>query len=379
MRFTTHRATFATSALCCLGLAALLCFTGCPSSNNNNTGGGGGTTPVASGEVPSFSLAWSEYPSWSVFGVAQLKGLIDGAEGAQGPIEKKWGVDIVLNQLDYDTCITRYGAGQVDAVCITNMDILSPALGRDSVAVLPTSTSKGADACIVVGVEDVKQLRDKKVYGLDKSVSEYCFVRNLELLGEKEADHQFTAKGPAEAALAMQADPATTEAIMVWNPFVMQTLRKVEGSKVLFDSSTIPGEIVDMVVVGQDSLDREGGDKFAAAVIDTFYQVSDMIDADETHDDALLALAHKFAPELTVEDMEIIVTQTAFYKTPQAGTELLDSPEFKETMTKVLAFCKSHGIVDMEPKIAYGKAPEGEEPQLRFDTSYMQMVQEKGK
>ena len=49
------------------------------------------------GKPPVFSLAWSEYPSWSVFGVADKEGLLDGKEGALGTIEKKWNVDIVLN------------------------------------------------------------------------------------------------------------------------------------------------------------------------------------------------------------------------------------------------------------------------------------------
>ncbi len=173
-------------SLCGVCLLSLM-FCGC---------GDGGTE---SG-TPSFTLAWSEYPSWSVFGVAHEQKLIDGGEGKLGPIEEKWGVDIVLKEVEYDTCITMYGSGTCDAVCITNMDILSPSLGRESVAILPTSTSFGADACVVVGIDDVKELRNHKVYGLDKSVSEYCFVRNLEILGEKEADHQFTSRDPAVAA-----------------------------------------------------------------------------------------------------------------------------------------------------------------------------------
>lgn len=80
--------------------------------------------------APSFSLAWSEYPSWSVFGVAHMQKLIDGAAGKQGPIEKKWNVDIVLKEAEYDPCLTMYGAGQADAVCITDMDVLNPATSR---------------------------------------------------------------------------------------------------------------------------------------------------------------------------------------------------------------------------------------------------------
>ncbi len=49
------------------------------------------------------TLAWSEYPSWSVFGVADKEGILDGKEGAQGTIEKKWNVDIVLNYAEYES------------------------------------------------------------------------------------------------------------------------------------------------------------------------------------------------------------------------------------------------------------------------------------
>ena len=96
------------------------------------TGCGGNKTT----DIPSFSLAWSEYPSWSVFGVAHEKGLINGEKGKLGPIEKKYNVDIVLKEADYDTCLTLFGTGTVDASCQTNMDSLAPALGRDSVVIL---------------------------------------------------------------------------------------------------------------------------------------------------------------------------------------------------------------------------------------------------
>src|SRR5947209_6488026 len=53
-------------------------------------------TKVQESDVPVFKLVWSEYPSWSVFGVASELGIIDGKKGQQGALEKKWGVDIVL-------------------------------------------------------------------------------------------------------------------------------------------------------------------------------------------------------------------------------------------------------------------------------------------
>ena len=80
---------------------------------------GGGPPPV-------FTLAWSEYPSWSVFGVAEQRGLIDGQRRRDGRASRpKHNVDIELRGTDYDTCLVQYANGQLDAVCITNIDILS--------------------------------------------------------------------------------------------------------------------------------------------------------------------------------------------------------------------------------------------------------------
>ena len=41
---------------------------------------GGGTGGAGTTTAGTFSLAWSEYPSWSVFGVAHSEGLIDKKE-----------------------------------------------------------------------------------------------------------------------------------------------------------------------------------------------------------------------------------------------------------------------------------------------------------
>src|SRR5688572_12110840 len=273
-------------------------------------------TTNALAAAPSFSLAWSEYPSWSVFGVAHSLKLIDGASARQGPIEEKWNVDIVLKEAEYDPCLAMYGSAQCDAVCITDMDVLNPALSRPSVIILPTSTSYGADALIVENsIADVKALRGKKVYGLAKSVSEYCFVRNLELLGEKESDHKFTNMDPGAAAVAMQQKQKDFNAIVVWNPFVLETLNKRKDTRVLFDSTTLPNEIIDMVVVAQSSLDKPGGKEFAAAIIDTFYAVNARIADPATRDDTLVALGEKFS-HLDLKSMKKVVEQTKFYSTP---------------------------------------------------------------
>lgn len=323
---------------------------------------------------PPFSLAWSEYPSWSVFGVAHAYKLINGAEGQLGPIETKWNVDIVLKEAEYDPCLQLYGAGQCDAVCITEMDALNPSLSRPSVVILPTSTSFGADACIVsAAIKEVKDLRGKKVYGLEKSVSEYCFVRCLEVLGEKEADHKFTNMDPGAAAVAMQQKQRGYDAIIVWNPFVLETLNKRKDVRVLFDSTRIPNEIIDTVTVAQSSLDKPGGKDFACAVIDTFYAVNDRLADAATRDETLVALGEKFS-HLDLNSMKKVVEQTKFYATPKDGLAILEGKELKGIMERVVKFCVAHEITASAPRIGYGAKADAARAHLRFDPTYIKAV-----
>nr|AUN37489.1 urea carboxylase-related ABC transporter periplasmic substrate-binding protein [uncultured bacterium] len=327
--------------------------------------------------APSFSLAWSEYPSWSVFGVASELKLIDGAEGKQGPLEKKWNVDIVLKEAEYDPCLTMYGAAQCDAVCITTLDALNPSLSRPSVVILPTSTSYGADALIVPKtITDVKQLKGKKIHGLAKSVSEYCFNRNLELVGEKSTDYKFTNMDPGAAAVAFQQKQAEIEAIIVWNPFVMETLNKRKDAHVLFDSTKLPNEIIDSVVVAQSTLDKPGGKDFACAVIDTYYAINKRIADPATRDDTLVALGEKFS-HLDLAAMKRVVQQTKFYSTPSEAVSLLTGTEIKSLTAKVTDFCVKQEITASAPKVGYGAKSDAPGVNLRLDPSYIKLVQTK--
>ena len=324
--------------------------------------------------APAFSLAWSEYPSWSVFGVAHEVKIIDGAEGKLGPIEQKWNVDIVLKEAEYDPCLTMYGAAQCDAVCITTLDALNPSLSRPSVVVLPTSTSFGADALIVPkSISRIQQLRGKKIFGLAKSVSEYCFNRNLELLGEKTADYKFTNMDPGAAAVAFQQKQKEIEAIVVWNPSVLESLQKRPDAHVLFDSTKIPNEIIDSVVVAQASLDRPGGEAFACAVIDTFYSINRRMADPATRDDTLVALGEKFS-HLNLESMKKVVQQTRFYATPKEAADLFTGAELKALTQRVVNFCVQQEIVPSTPKIGYGAKSDAPRVALRFDPAHIRKV-----
>jgi ABC-type nitrate/sulfonate/bicarbonate transport system substrate-binding protein len=183
---------------------------------------------------------------------------------------------------------------------------------------------------------------------------------------------------PGAAAVAMQQKQKEIEAIVVWNPFVLETLNKRRDVKVLFDSTTIPNEIIDCVAVAQTSLDKPGGRDFACAVIETYYEVNKRLAAPATADDTLKALGDKFS-HLDLKAMKKVVQQTKFYSTPKEGQAVLTGPELPKIMKKVVDFCLSHEITPKAPMIGYGTKQEAPDAALRFDPSYIKLAGGKAK
>ncbi len=374
-----------------------------------------------------FVHTWSEYPSWSVFGVASevkvkmVKGkpvfdrrggevIVDARPGQLGYVEKKWGVDLVYSMKDYDPCILQYGAGKCDSTCLTNMDILAPSLGVKSVAIMPTSTSYGADAVIVrKWIKTVQQLKTVTSYMLHPSVSTYCFARNLEKLGENEYQYKVANLDPAQCETLMVQGEKDHQSICVWNPFKAMALKGQPDCHVLFDSTTIPGEIVDMVHMRADSLAKPGGDRAACAIIESYYIVCQLLADKSCQDDMLVALADRFF-DVDPQIMGIAVRETRFYATPEQGISLYEggvafpwakevkntsylftnqgfNPKsrevtrdtFRDIMPRVVDFSKRYEILKGEVKLVYGNSKVGEDYNVLFNEKYMKMVAERMK
>lgn len=364
-------------------LLSMFAFVGCSNEKQNSPTTTNGsavedttTSTVSSETLPAFVHTASEYPSWSTFMVAAKAGLINPSQGGEhGTLESKWGVDVVLQVQDYDPCITMYANGTCDSTCITDMDVLNPSLGRSTTVIMPTSTSAGADKIIAVGVNTVEDLKSVPTYGLAKSVSHYNFVRCLEVSGQNPSDFEFKNLDPAPAATALQTSSGDVQSISVWNPFALQTLRTNQNSKEILSSKLIAGEIVDCVVVGNDSLAKPKGKEYAACLCDIFYEVNKKLQStdDSVANATLTALGEDFS-KLPLQDMRIVVQETQFYYTPQDGIALFESQKFQtEIMPTVVKTCKAIGVLDenQSVEIGYGDSTK----QLNFDTQYMKMVQ----
>lgn len=378
-----------------LMLLALVCYIGCTQPTPESETGGGGEAEIgapdtpetdpgdataepadqaSTGTIPVFTVVTSEYQSWVTLVVAGKAGIVNPARGGDmGPLEQKYGIDVVVEFKDYDSCITLYANGTADASCLTNIDSLNPALGRATTAFCPTSTSDGADKVIAVGITKPEELKGMKVYGLKKSVSEYTFVRGLEKQSLNPADFEFVNLAPEAAAQAIQTGSNDTKAICVWNPYAIQTLNTTSTSKEIFSSNLIKGEIIDQMVIGNDVLAKPKGEDFAKCLIEMQYAVCKNLWSDDAtvKDTTRTAWLADCAPDLPPSNIDTMLTETSFFKDATAGIAVYSNPGFPDTMKTVVATAKALKILeDKEPTIGYNDP----NAQLNFTTKYMEAV-----
>lgn len=333
------------------------------------------TVTFARAEIPQFTLAVSEYPSWSgTFLTAWDIGLIDGEADKLGPIEEKWQVDLIIKDTDYDSCITLFVNGNVDAACLTNIDSLPPSVTRKAVAILPTSTSAGADACLVQPqIENVQALKAVTVRGLSASVSEYTFDKGLEALGENPDEYTFENLDPVQVGVVLQS--GGIEAGVTWNPVVLETLKANPDLKRLFDSSLIKGHIIDMVTASQESMAKPGGDAFGYALCDVYFSICKLMLKEEMKDRILTAMGKRFA-NLELENMHTIVDETQFYTTPAKALKLFKGDDLPKVMQEdIIPWSLSKGLLEADklPSISYSSQ---QNANLIFDTQYIRKIAE---
>ncbi len=332
----------------------------------------GASAPVAAAEKTEFKLAWSIYVGWMPWGYLEDSGIMD-------KWADKYGIDVEIVQFnDYVESINQYTAGAFDGVSATNMDTLSIPSGGgvDTTALIVGDYSNGNDAVIGKGVSSLSELKGKPVNLVELSVSHYLLARGLDSVGLEEYDLDAVINTSDADMIAAYATP-DVEAVVTWNPLVSEILDTSSDAVSLFDSSMIPGEILDLMVVNTETL--ADNPNFGKAVAGAWYEVMALMAAGD--EEALTAMA------------EASGTDLAGYKAQMASTELFFDPadavvqasagDLPETMTNVAEFLFEKGILgEGAPSADFVgiEYPDGsvsgssENVKFRFDTTYMQMA-----
>jgi NitT/TauT family transport system substrate-binding protein len=144
--------------------------------------------------------------------------------------------------------------GMLDAVFVTfDIALQFQQQGLEPRVVLIVDHSQGGDAIVArPEVRRLEDLRGKRVAVEDLVVSVYVLARALEQAGLKPSDIQ-TVLIPVDQQLRAY-ESGQVDAVVTYEPFVAKL--RTAGAHEIFDSSQLPGEIVDMLVVREDVLEK---------------------------------------------------------------------------------------------------------------------------
>ncbi|MEL6678694.1 MAG: putative urea ABC transporter substrate-binding protein [Pseudomonadota bacterium] len=324
-------------------------------------------------EKTEFKVAWSIYVGWMPWGYMEESGIMDKWAA-------KYGIDVEIVQVnDYIESINQYTAGAFDGVSATNMDTLSIPSGGgvDTTALIVGDYSNGNDAVILKGEGDLTSLAGKPVHLVELSVSHYLLARGLDSVGLSERDLAGVINTSDADMIAAYATDEV-EAVVTWNPLV-STILEEPGANKLFDSSDIPGEIIDLMVVNTDTL--AANPDFGKALVGAWYETMALMAAGDAA--ALTAMAEASGTDLAGYKAQLASTEM-FY-TPAEAIEFTESFELPTTMVNVAEFLYDKGILgEGAPSadfvgVAYPDgSTSGDETnvQFRFDTTYMRMAAE---
>jgi NitT/TauT family transport system substrate-binding protein len=336
----------------------------------------GAASDASAAKKKEFNIAWTIYVGWMPWPYAAETGIV-----------KKWadkyGIKINVTQInDYVESINQYTAGKFDGVTVTNMDTLTiPAAGGvDSSAVIIGDFSNGNDGIVLKDGKGVADLKGRKVHIVELSVSHYLLARALSTVKLSEKDLTTVNTSDADIVAAFKSPDST--AVVTWNPQLMEVKAEPKASLV-FDSSKIPGEIGDLMVVNTATLkdNPELGKALAGAWYETMALMKDEGDKGKAAREAMAKLS---GTDLAGFEAQLKTTRM-FYEAADA-VKFTSSAELPKTMELVRTFCFEHNLLgdNVKSKDAIGIAfPGGKvlgsenNVKMRFDTTYMKMAADK--
>ncbi|HSI41710.1 MAG TPA: putative urea ABC transporter substrate-binding protein [Xanthobacteraceae bacterium] len=330
-------------------------------------------TPAQAAPKTTFDIAWTIYVGWMPWAYAAETGIV-----------KKWadkyGLTINVTQInDYVESINQYTAGKFDGVTLTNMDALTiPAAGGvDTTALIIGDFSNGNDGIVSKTAKTPAYLKGESINLVELSVSHYLLARALASAGLSEKDVKVVNTSDADMVAAFKS--ADVKTVVTWNPLLAE-VEAEPGVARVFNSSQIPGEIIDMLGVNSEVL--KDNPNFGKALVGIWYEtlalVADQGAAGKATREALGKLS---GTDLAGYDAQLAATK--LFVTPKEAVAFTESQDLIKTMELVRSFSFEHGLLGDGAKSpdAVGMAFAGGKTlgdaaniKLRFDPTYMKLA-----
>lgn len=315
-----------------------------------------------------FKICWSIYVGWMPWEYGDTTGIID-------KWAKRYGIDIDVVQInDYIESINQYTAGGFDGCTMTNMDALTipSASGIDTTALIVGDFSNGNDAVILKDKKKLEDIKGQTVNLVELSVSHYLLARGLESVGLSEKDIKVVNTSDADLVAAYTTKDVT--AVTTWNPLVSEILAMPKSNKV-FDSSQIPGEIIDTLMVNTKTLKENPN--FGKALVGAWYEIMASMKKD--------AKVREHMGKASGTDLagyESQLDSTKMFYEAKDAVKFVNSKDLVKTMEYVAKFSFDHGLLGEgapDEKFIGIETPAGifgnpKNVKLRFDPTYMEMA-----
>jgi len=219
-------------------------------------------------------------------------------------------------------------------------------------------------------------LKGKKVAGVQFSVSHYLLSRALKMSKLSERDIKFVNTDEAEIPNYMRAGKKSNTALSVtWNPWKQTILN--EGGKNIFDSSKIPGEIVDTLIVKTAT-----SEAVKKALTFAWYKTMRAMTVAPAKTNQAISFMADYAGGSLQDFLSQLKTTEMFYDPAKAVT-FTKSKSLKNTMNYIRNFSFRAGIYSGKSADYVGiQFPDGsiqgdpKNVKLRFTSNYMQMAAE---
>ncbi|MBF0549582.1 MAG: ABC transporter substrate-binding protein [Deltaproteobacteria bacterium] len=160
-----------------------------------------------------------------------------------------------VRQVEYANCsevVKGFRNSTIEAAALTLDEVFLLAQdGLDPVVILVADVSNGADVLIArTGMKSIADLKGKKIGVEANAVGTYMLARAMQHGGLASSD---VISVPMTIDKHLKAfEQGRVDAVVTFEPVKTQLIKK--GAVVLFDSTKIPGEIVDVIVVRRSYL-----------------------------------------------------------------------------------------------------------------------------
>jgi len=174
---------------------------------------------------------------------------------------------------------------------------------------------------------------------VELSVSHYLLARALDSVGLSERD--ITVVNTSDADIVGAFGSRDVTAVVTWNPQLGE-IRARSDASVVFDSSQIPGEIMDLLLINTQTL--QANPALGKALAGAWYEILDTMRADdEAGRAARAAMGEAGGTDLAGYEAQLASTRM-FYDASEA-VAFVTGPEPRETMEYVRQFAFEHGLL----------------------------------